>query len=108
MAKRYAIARLLPVEGRRVAVEAEYEPMWITGEHQALRSDGWCPLGLALRDIDPYISESPASDQVAEVIAVDAPLPRYERVMAAARHFICDWDSGRITPADLPAIFEVD
>lgn len=109
MAKRYAIARMLPLEGRRVAVEAEYELTWIEGEYHAYRSRGyWCPLGLALCDVDDRITEAPPSDAVAEVIARDDVGPRYQRAAAAARRFINDWDGGKISPSDLPAIFGVD
>lgn len=107
---KYPIWERFSPEARRAAATAEYRATGLLPNRcrRTTRGPLACPLGVALNDMGigaPWGGQwgSPSSDEMAHVRRV-----AYRGIKADARQFIDDWDSGKIDPADLPALLEID
>lgn len=105
---RYAIWRRFSPEARRAAATASYAPCE-TGVPIPRSPAGRCPLGEALAASGHPALPGPSSY---DVVRYGLGVRSYERSFRArqreAQRFIRDWDTGKIDPADLPALLEVD
>lgn len=111
-AKRYAIARFLPEDGKRAAIAAEYQLRELSGHRDVSyvvprTVSGYCPLGIALRGhIDDRVL-APSSHVVAAWLDPMIESRRHRRLQLAAQRFINDWDGGKLRDSDLAAVFGV-
>ena len=96
----YLFASLLPIEARQAAVNAEYSG-------RRTLDIGCCPVGIALRLIEPNASAVPSAVEATAFIT-----NRFGGEWKAVRHsthiFMKGWDAGRIDKHKLADIFGVD
>lgn len=109
---KYAIWSSFSLEARRAAATADYCSGRVT-------PDGCCPLGVALRAANVPLPgwlgawTAPNENDVSEAL-VDAFDDRdgwaaeSNAVCDRAAEFIADWDAGKIDPADLSSLLEVE
>lgn len=105
--KTYLFAKYLTDDMRKAICHASYElPDGETRQRLADRT--YCPLGVLHRDglIEwSGCPSAPGGDTVALDLTagLDYSIPEreYEALIVSVDEFICDWDTGRITPHEL-------
>lgn len=109
----YGIADYLTLDQRRAIVRARYTNVGRTYK-QRITGEGCCPMGVLGLDYDACTS-APDGGSVALALYRNAdldfehddPEEWIDRVTTLAQEFIDAWDSGQITPADLPRVLGV-
>lgn len=111
--KRYGITDYLTPDQRRAIVKAKYVSVGRT-YRQRITLDGCCPMGVLGLN---YCRNPSAPDGGTVALALygyadldlehDDPEEWIDRVAALAQEFIDDWDSGALTPADLPRALRI-
>jgi len=101
----YLFAMDLPIEARRAACDAEY---WLRrrGRIQRVRrtTDWACPMGVALQAANLSRVRMPSGNDIVRALR----LARGTATAQSAHQFVDDWDTGVLTPADLPVALGVD